>query len=99
MTGHGIAGNVSRNFGPFYIWSLVLLLFVAKTVNFAADLGAMADSLKLLIGGPSIACSAVRRDMFALGIIGTGLLAIPVLAGIDRLRHRRRAPLEGSSIA
>jgi len=55
VTGHGIAGNVCRNFGPAYIWSLVLLLFVANTINIAADLGAMADALKLLIGGPAIA--------------------------------------------
>lgn len=55
VTGHGIAGNVCRNFGPVYIWSLVLLLFIANTVNIAADLGAMADALKLLIGGPGIA--------------------------------------------
>jgi hypothetical protein len=32
------------------------LLFVANTINIAADLGAMADALKLLIGGPCIAC-------------------------------------------
>jgi len=55
VTGHGIAGNVCRNFGPVYIWSLVVLLFVANTINIAADLGAMADALKLLIGGPGIA--------------------------------------------
>jgi NRAMP (natural resistance-associated macrophage protein)-like metal ion transporter len=54
VTGHGIAGNVCRNFGPVYVWSLVLLLFVANTINIAADLGAMADALKLLIGGPGI---------------------------------------------
>ena len=55
VTGHGIAGNVCRNFGPVYIWSLVLLLFVANTINIAADLGAMGDALRLLIGGPAIA--------------------------------------------
>jgi NRAMP (natural resistance-associated macrophage protein)-like metal ion transporter len=54
VTGHGIAGNVCRNFGPAYIWGLVALLFVANTINIAADLGAMADALKLLIGGPGI---------------------------------------------
>jgi Mn2+/Fe2+ NRAMP family transporter len=31
---------------------LVLLLFVANTINIAADLAAMGDALKLLIGGP-----------------------------------------------
>jgi hypothetical protein len=40
VTGHGIAGNVCRNFGPVYVWSLVILLFVANTINIAADLGA-----------------------------------------------------------
>ncbi|SEM28207.1 Nramp family divalent metal transporter [Bradyrhizobium sp. OK095] len=54
VTGHGIAGNVCRNFGPAYVWSLVVLLFAANTINIAADLGAMADALKVLIGGPGI---------------------------------------------
>src|ERR1700743_499355 len=53
VTGHGIAGNVCRNFGAPWIWSLVVLLFVANTINIAADLGAMGDATKLLIGGPS----------------------------------------------
>jgi len=51
VTGHGIAGNVCRNFPSLVIWFLIALLFVANTINIAADLGAMADSLKLLIGG------------------------------------------------
>jgi NRAMP (natural resistance-associated macrophage protein)-like metal ion transporter len=51
VTGHGIAGNVCRNFSAPSIWVLIVLLFVANTINIAADLGAMADSLKLLIGG------------------------------------------------
>jgi Mn2+/Fe2+ NRAMP family transporter len=36
------------------LWALLTMLFVANTVNIAADLGAMADALKLLIGGPRI---------------------------------------------
>ena len=51
VTGHGIAGNVCRNFPAPFIWSLIVLLLVANTVNIAADLGAMADSTKLLVGG------------------------------------------------
>lgn len=54
VTGHGIAGNVCRNFPAPAIWSLIVLLFVANTINVAADLGAMADALKLLVGGPGI---------------------------------------------
>jgi Mn2+/Fe2+ NRAMP family transporter len=52
VTGHGIAGNVCRNFPAPAIWFLIVFLFIANTINIAADLGAMADSLKLLIGGP-----------------------------------------------
>jgi Mn2+/Fe2+ NRAMP family transporter len=53
VTGHGIAGNVCRNFPAPVIWSLIVLLFVANTINVAADLGAMGDALKLLVGGPA----------------------------------------------
>jgi Mn2+/Fe2+ NRAMP family transporter len=51
VTGHGLAGNVCHNYPAPVIWSLVGLLFVANTINVAADLGAMADATKLLIGG------------------------------------------------
>jgi Mn2+/Fe2+ NRAMP family transporter len=33
---------------------LIVLLSVANTINLAADLGAMADSTRLLIGGPTV---------------------------------------------
>jgi len=33
---------------------IVALLFIANTVNIGADLGAMADSVRLLIGGPAL---------------------------------------------
>ena len=54
ITGHGIAGNVCRNFGGPAIWSLVVLLFAANAINIAADLGAMGDALKLAVGGSSV---------------------------------------------
>lgn len=53
VTGHGVAGNVCRNYPAPVIWSLITLLFVANTINVAADLGAMGDATKLLIGGPA----------------------------------------------
>jgi len=53
VTGHGVAGNVCRNYPAPVIWSLITLLFVANTINIAADLGAMGDATKLLIGGPA----------------------------------------------
>ncbi|MCP3459666.1 Nramp family divalent metal transporter [Bradyrhizobium sp. CCGUVB23] len=53
ITGHGIAGNVCRNYPGWVIWFLVGLLFVANTINVAADLGAMGDAARLVIGGPA----------------------------------------------
>lgn len=54
ITGHGIAGNVCRNFPAPMIYGLIILLFIANTINIAADLAAMGDALKLLIGGHAI---------------------------------------------
>ena len=80
VTGHGIAGNVCRNFSAPTIWALVILLFIANTINIAADLGAMADSLKLLIGGPrSTLCRCVR-------------LRVRTGADLSRIQTLRRDP-------
>lgn len=48
--GSGIGSKVATRSEE--IWSMIVLLFVANTINVAADLGAMGDALKLLIGGP-----------------------------------------------
>jgi NRAMP (natural resistance-associated macrophage protein)-like metal ion transporter len=53
VTGQGIARNICRSFPAPTVWLVIFLLSVANTINVAADLGAMADSLKLLIGGPA----------------------------------------------
>jgi NRAMP (natural resistance-associated macrophage protein)-like metal ion transporter len=55
VTGHGIAGNMCRHYSAPLLNIVVALLFIANTINIAADLGAMADATKLLIGGPGIA--------------------------------------------
>lgn len=52
VTGRGIAGNVCRHYPPWILNVVVALLFIANTINIAADLAAMGDALKLLIGGP-----------------------------------------------
>jgi NRAMP (natural resistance-associated macrophage protein)-like metal ion transporter len=54
VTGHGISGNVCRHYSVWLLNVVVTLLFIANTINIAADLGAMADAAKLLIGGHSI---------------------------------------------
>ena len=44
VTGHGIAGNVCRHYSSWLLNVVVTLLFIANTINIAADLGAMADA-------------------------------------------------------
>jgi len=53
VTGHGIAGNICRHYPGWLLHSIVALLFLANSINIGADLGAMADGVKLLAGGPS----------------------------------------------
>ena len=53
-TGKGIAANVRQHYAGWLLQSIVALLFVANAINIGADLGAMGDALKLLIGGPRL---------------------------------------------
>jgi len=55
VPGRGIAGNVCRHYPPLLLNIVVALLFIANTINIAADLAAMADASKLLVGGPAFA--------------------------------------------
>jgi len=52
VSGQGLAGVIKRHYSPAILYTLVSLLVVANTINIGADLGAMAASLGLLIGGP-----------------------------------------------
>jgi NRAMP (natural resistance-associated macrophage protein)-like metal ion transporter len=51
VTGQGIAGNIRDHYPAPLVRGVVGLLLVANIINLGADLGAMADALKLLIGG------------------------------------------------
>jgi NRAMP (natural resistance-associated macrophage protein)-like metal ion transporter len=51
VTGEGIAANLRRHYPVSLLRAIVLLLLVANIINLGADLGAMGDALRLLIGG------------------------------------------------
>ena len=53
VTGHGLATNIRRHYPAWLLYGIVGLLVVANTINIAADVAAMGDALKLLIGGPA----------------------------------------------
>ena len=52
VTGHGLAGNLARNFPAWITNVLVVLLLIANVINIGADLGAMADATALVTGLP-----------------------------------------------
>src|SRR5690348_1105846 len=54
VTGDGIAGNIRRRYPPYLLQSTVLILLTANIINLGADLGAMADALGSLVGGPHL---------------------------------------------
>jgi NRAMP (natural resistance-associated macrophage protein)-like metal ion transporter len=53
VTGHGIAGNLRQHYPAWVLQPIVALLFIANTLNIGADLGGMAESVRLLVPAPS----------------------------------------------
>ena len=51
-TGLGIAGNLREHYPAWVLSVVVGLLFIANVLNIGADLGAMAESLRLLVPVP-----------------------------------------------
>jgi NRAMP (natural resistance-associated macrophage protein)-like metal ion transporter len=52
VTGKGIAANLRRHYPTPVPQAIVVLLLFANFINLGADLGAMGDALRLLVGGP-----------------------------------------------
>ncbi len=51
VTGRGLAANIKRSFPRPVLLAVVGLLLVANTLNIAADIAAMAEALRLVVGG------------------------------------------------
>jgi len=76
VTGQGISGNVCRHYPPWLLSVLVAFLAIANTINIAADLGAMADATKLLIGGPGM-----------VYVVGFGAISVVAQIFLDYSRY------------
>jgi NRAMP (natural resistance-associated macrophage protein)-like metal ion transporter len=77
LTGQGLAASIRRVM-PFWVTvSIVSLLLVANTLNIAADIAAMGESLRLLIGGPS-------QHGLAL-LFGLLCTVLPIWLGFDAM--------------
>ena len=51
LTGRGLAANIKAQFPRPVLFAVVGLLLLANTVNIAADIAAMGEALRLLLGG------------------------------------------------
>jgi NRAMP (natural resistance-associated macrophage protein)-like metal ion transporter len=65
VTGTGLAANIAKMCPRWLTFTLVSLLVVANTINIAADIGAMGEAVRLLLGGP-----------VQLYVIGFGVLSV-----------------------
>ncbi len=63
VTGRGLAANLGEVLPPALLYGVVALIAVANVVNIAADVAAMGEAVRLLVGGPAVAYALV------LGII------------------------------
>jgi NRAMP (natural resistance-associated macrophage protein)-like metal ion transporter len=52
VTGKGIAANLREHYPPYLLRGMVGLLLVANFINLGADLGAMGNAVRLMVGGP-----------------------------------------------
>lgn len=78
VSGHGLATNIRRHYPPWLLYGIVGLLLVANTINIAADVAAMGEALRLLVGGPA--------HFYALGF---GLLSLVLQIFIPYDRYVR----------
>ena len=75
VTGRGLAANMQRFYPRYITLPLALLLLIANTINIAADLAAMSDAIKLVLGGP--------RQFYSV-LIGVACLLLQIFIPYNR---------------
>jgi NRAMP (natural resistance-associated macrophage protein)-like metal ion transporter len=78
VTGHGLATNIRRHYPAWLLYGIVGLLVVANTINIAADFAAMADAVRILVGGSN-----------HLYVVSFGLLSLGLQVFIPYTRYVR----------
>ena len=79
VTDQGIAAVIRRNYSRWVLYAIVGLLLIANTINLGADLGAMADSARLIVPLPYY---------FLISLFGTTVILLELL-----VPYRRYAPM------
>ena len=70
ISGHGIAGNIRRHYSRWLLYPIVFVLVVTNVINIGADIGAMGDATRLLIGraGVGVRDTVFRDNSVAAGV-------------------------------
>ena len=72
VTGRGLAANLGEVLPPVLLYGIVALTAAANTVNIAADIAAMGEAVRLLVGGPAVVYALTLG-----GICAAAQIAIP----------------------
>ncbi len=59
VTGAGLAHNIRKRYPAPVLYAIIAALFVANTINLGADIGAMGEAVRLLVGGPALVWTVV----------------------------------------
>ena len=70
VTGRGLTANLAKAMPRGLLYGTVGLLLVANTLNIAADIAAMGEALRIVIGGPVL---------IYIALFGAGCLAAEIL--------------------
>lgn len=70
VTGQGLAANIKKHFPRWVLLTATLLLFTANTFNIGADIGAMAEAVRLF------------RPEWSFGLIAIGMTAFILILQI-----------------
>jgi hypothetical protein len=52
VTGKGLAGLIKENYSAHVLYAAVSIILIANTINIGADIGAMAEAIRLIVPIP-----------------------------------------------
>ena len=70
VTGQGLTANLDKAMPRGLLYGIVGLLLIANSLNIAADIAAMGDALRLVVGGPVL----VYIALFGIGCLAAEIL-------------------------
>jgi NRAMP (natural resistance-associated macrophage protein)-like metal ion transporter len=82
VTGQGLAANLGKALPAALLYGIVGLLLIANTLNIAADIAAMGEATRLVVGGPVLAYIAA---------FGVGCLTAEILIPYHRYTRYLKA--------